>query len=181
MLNSRSHRFSAASGRFKSKSLHAQRHTFSRSYGIILPSSFTRVLSSALVFSTCPPGLVWGTDSICSTFSDFSWKYGICVFVFVKTLLIISHYICRPDLPKRLATYLNLDDQRQATHSLLRHHFTHILKYWNINQLSIDYAFRLCLRFRLTLLRLASCRKPWTFGVRVSHPHYRYSCQHSHF
>ena len=28
---------------------------FSRSYGTILPSSLTRVLSIALVFSTCPP------------------------------------------------------------------------------------------------------------------------------
>ena len=24
-------------------------------------------------------------------------------------------------------------------------------------------------------------RKPWAFGVRAFHPHYRYSCQHSHF
>ena len=32
--------------------LHPRRRTFSRSYGAILPSSFTRVLSSALVFST---------------------------------------------------------------------------------------------------------------------------------
>ena len=32
--------------------LHRQQRTFSRSYGAILPSSFTRVLSSALVFST---------------------------------------------------------------------------------------------------------------------------------
>ena len=32
--------------------LHPHRRTFSRSYGAILPSSFTRVLSSALVFST---------------------------------------------------------------------------------------------------------------------------------
>ncbi|CAN0268521.1 unnamed protein product, partial [Chrysoparadoxa australica] len=34
------------------RSVHKQRRTFSRSYGTILPSSFTRVLSSALVFST---------------------------------------------------------------------------------------------------------------------------------
>ena len=52
---------------------------------------------------------------------------------------------------------------------------------WNINQVPIDYAFRPRLRGRLTLLRLALSRNPWTFGVRVSHPHYRYSCQHSHF
>ena len=24
-------------------------------------------------------------------------------------------------------------------------------------------------------------RKPWAFGVGAFHPHYRYSCQHSHF
>ena len=34
---------------------------FSRSYGGILPSSFNIVLSSALVYSTCPPVSVWGT------------------------------------------------------------------------------------------------------------------------
>ena len=38
--------------------LHRQGRTFSRSYGTILPSSFTRVLSSALGFSPHPPVLV---------------------------------------------------------------------------------------------------------------------------
>ena len=51
----------------------------------------------------------------------------------------------------------------------------------NINLIPIDYAFRPRLRGRLTLLRLALSRNPWTFGDRVSHPVYRYSCQHSHF
>ena len=51
----------------------------------------------------------------------------------------------------------------------------------NINLVPIDYAFRPRLRGRLTLLRLALSRNPWTFGERVSHPLYRYSCQHSHF
>jgi hypothetical protein len=37
------------------------RSPFSRTYGSILPSSFNVVLSSALVFSTCPPVSVWGT------------------------------------------------------------------------------------------------------------------------
>ena len=41
--------------------LPATRAPFSRSYGGILPSSFNIVLSSALVFSTCPPVSVWGT------------------------------------------------------------------------------------------------------------------------
>ncbi len=52
---------------------------------------------------------------------------------------------------------------------------------WNINQVPIDYAFRPRLRGRLTLLRLALSRNPWTFGESVSHTLYRYSRQHSHF
>ncbi len=37
------------------------RSSFSRSYRCNLPSSFSIVLSSALVYSTCPPVSVWGT------------------------------------------------------------------------------------------------------------------------
>ena len=51
----------------------------------------------------------------------------------------------------------------------------------NIYLLPIDYAFQPRLRGRLTLRRLALRRNPWAFGERVSHPLYRYSCQHSHF
>ena len=51
----------------------------------------------------------------------------------------------------------------------------------NINLIPIDYAFRPRLRGRLTLLRLALSRNPWTFGESVSHTLYRYSCQHSRF
>ena len=50
--------------------------------------------------------------------------------------------------------------------------------YWNINQLSIGFPLRVHLRPRLTLIRLALIRKPWSIGVRVSHPHYRYLCLH---
>ena len=51
----------------------------------------------------------------------------------------------------------------------------------NINPVPIDYAFRPRLRGRLTLLRLALSRNPWTFGDGVSHPVCRYSCHHSHW
>jgi hypothetical protein len=47
------------------------RSSFSRSYGGILPSSLTRVLSLALVFSTYPPVLVWGTG----TMSTHCWAF----------------------------------------------------------------------------------------------------------
>src|SRR5271168_4647582 len=51
----------------------------------------------------------------------------------------------------------------------------------NINPIPIDYAFQPRLRGRLTLRGLTLRRNPWTFGDRVSHSVYRYSCQHSHF
>ena len=61
--------------------------------------------------------------------------------------------------------------------------FTSVTTCWlrNIHLIPIDYAFRPRLRGRLTLLRLTLSRNPWSFGERVSHPLYRYSCQHSHF
>ena len=64
---------------------------------------------------------------------------------------------------------------RQVTSSVTSH--------WprNIHLVPIDYAFQPRLRGRLTLRRLALRRNPWSFGERVSHPLYRYSCQHSHF
>ena len=43
-------------------------------------------------------------------------------------------------------------------------------RYWNINQLCIDYALRPRLSSRLTLGGLAFPRNPWAFGGGVSHP-----------
>jgi hypothetical protein len=67
------------------------------------------------------------------------------------------------------------DKTRQASRS--------VTSSWpgNINPVPIDYAFRPRLRGRLTLLRLALSRNPWTSGEGVSHPLCRYSCQHSRF
>ena len=43
---------------------------------------------------------------------------------------------------------------------------------------AIGLALRLSLRSRLTLIRLALIRKPWSFGVEVSRLHYRYLYLH---
>ena len=61
LVNSHNPRFSATSRRSGREVLHDNRHTFSRSYGVILPSSLTRVLSRALGYSPRPP------ESVCST------------------------------------------------------------------------------------------------------------------
>ena len=62
LLNSCLSLFSAAS---------SQRHPFSRSYGVILPSSLTMLLPPALGFSPHPPVSVYGTGT----------KYTIAAFL----------------------------------------------------------------------------------------------------
>ena len=61
LVNSHNPHFTATSPRALSKSDDARRHTFSRSYGVSLPSSLARVLSRALGYSPRPP------ESVCST------------------------------------------------------------------------------------------------------------------
>ena len=61
LVNSRNPRFSATHQSSERKALHPNRHTFSRSYGVILPSSLASVLSRALGYSPRPPESVCGT------------------------------------------------------------------------------------------------------------------------
>src|SRR5690606_39727930 len=52
------------------------RHSFSRSYGVILPNSLTKVLSVPLVFSTHLPVSVCGTGKTSSSLRGFSRQPG---------------------------------------------------------------------------------------------------------
>ena len=101
------------------RGLHRRQRTFSRSYGTILPSSFSRVLSSALVFSTRPPVSVWGTISTNLKLRRFSWKHGINHFIPVGTRRQLSVYVC-PDLPKHTTYYLKRGQPTPRWPSLLR-------------------------------------------------------------
>ncbi len=69
---------------------HTYGHPLFRSYGANLPSSLTRVLSRALVFSTHPRVSVYGTGTLLSTFRGFSWKHGINHFMRPKSLVLAS-------------------------------------------------------------------------------------------
>ena len=64
LLNSRQGHFSAAISRWR---------RLSRSYAANLPSSLTKVLSYALVYSTSPPVSVCGTGMSGSSLRGFSW------------------------------------------------------------------------------------------------------------
>ncbi len=81
LVNSRYPRFSAALLSLERKAPHLGGHTFSRSYGVILPSSLERLLSSALVYSTRPPESVCGTVTTEVKPRSFSRKHGLTEFV----------------------------------------------------------------------------------------------------
>ena len=129
LINSRSHLVSAALNSSSRVDYHHLGRTFSRSYGTILPSSFTRVLSCALVFSTCLPVSVFGTVHNKLSLSGFSWKPGIsCFFVHrsVKSSLDLSVVNLRISL-KIPPTSKYLVYHPQAQPSLLRPHIALII------------------------------------------------------
>ena len=156
LLNSCLGQFSAASSHW---------HSFSRSYGVILPSSLTMLLPSALGFSPHLPVSVYGTGTYhtIAAFLDSS-NYQLPYFCSV----CITSSDCHADLPARLLPRLPRDSI-PASALPLRPHSSVILQYRNFNLLSIDYVFRPCLRSRLTQSRSALLWKPWVFGRKDSH------------
>ena len=119
LVNSRSHLVTATPTSLESKSHHQQRRTFSRSYGTNLPSSFTRVFSSALGFSPHPPVSVYGTVPCCLKLRRFSWKHGINHFPIQRS--VVSYLdLKNPDLPKFSAYILSPGQPTPGRSSLLR-------------------------------------------------------------
>jgi hypothetical protein len=119
LVNSRSHLVTATPNSLRSKSDHRQGRTFSRSYGTNLPSSFTRVLSSALGFSPHPPVSVYGTVTYYLKLRGFSWKLGIKHFTPLGSSS--SHLrIVFPDLPKNTPYMLEPGQPTPGCSSLLR-------------------------------------------------------------
>lgn len=86
-----------------------------RSYGRILPSSFTMIISIALVFSTYPPVSVWGTGSSRTRSRRFSRQHRIIRIRTTKVApLITSQAHVRPDLPGQTPYRLNTANQYGA-------------------------------------------------------------------
>ncbi len=111
--------------------------------------------------------------------SGFSWEpvyihFTSCMHS-VYCQVRISRRIC---LPRSTPTPFNHLFRQMAGLSLLRHHIALIISTGILTGSSIGIAFRLILRPRLTLIRLALIRKPWSFGEGVSHPLYRYLYLH---
>ena len=77
LVNSRLGLDSAAPDSVDRSDRHHPGHPFSRSYGVNLPSSLTRVLSIALVSSTYLPVSVCGTGTTASSLRGFSGQFGL--------------------------------------------------------------------------------------------------------
>ena len=86
-----------------------------------------------------------------------------------------SGWIC---LPGVYLPAFNGRFRRPAGVSLLRRPVAVTAGSGMLTASSIAVASRLRLRARLTLIRLALIRKPWSYGGRVSRPPYRYLCLH---
>ena len=131
-------------------------HPFSRSYGVILPSSLTMLLPPALGFSPHPPVSVYGTGT---------W-YTIAAFLGSRNQMLpyfssvrVTYSDCKADLPALLLP--RLPGVLFPGHLiLLRPHSSDTMRYRNLNLLSIGYASQPRLRPRLTQGRSALPWKP---------------------
>ena len=112
-------------------------------------------------------------------FSGFSWELVYRHYHFTRRLRVLSGsasdaYFTTSDLP----TPFNGLFRQPAAVSLLRPRFTHTPSNGMFTVSAIRSASRLPVRSRLTLIRLALIRNPWSFGEGVSRPLYRYLYLH---
>ena len=172
LVNSHNPHFTATSPRSPGKPDHARRHTFSRSYGVSLPSSLARVLSRALGYSPRPP------ESVCSTVTKVapcaaflgSVESSSCPAEARPHHLSTSQLngLCRLSLsgPGNAAYGLGHRSIHGAQPILLRPRSLqrHPWQHRNIDLFSITYAFRPRLRDRLTHGRIILPQE--TLGLR---------------
>ena len=117
LINSRPDRFTAAPHTRKHEV-----HSFSRSYGVILPSSLAMNHSSASVFSTRLPVSVCGTSSNYLMLRSFSGKYDYSHYPLVRRLTVLSGSTQSADLPAvRISTPFNVLFRQYADLSQFRH------------------------------------------------------------
>ena len=143
------------------------RHPFSRSYGVILPSSLTILLSPALEFSSYPPVSVFGTgiwQSIAAFLDSLSTHFATSISLWITHSLLSRRFssVTAPVLSAVSPFPLVLPF---CVPAFLLPYGTGIFYL-----LSIDYAFQPRLRPWLTLGRRTLPRNPLSFGEWDSHP-----------
>ena len=147
MINSRLGLFTAACFR---------RHPFSRSYGVILPSSLTTLLPPALGSSPHPPVSDCGTGMMYAIAAFLgTWLMDFPTLIRYASRLCFIWRICLPN-----SSYACPGIPFPAYALLLCPHISVIRQYRNLHLLSIGYAFLPRLRPRLTQGRSALPWKP---------------------
>ena len=133
------------------------RHPFSRSYGVILPSSLTTLLPPALGFSPHPPVSVYGTGSYIAIAAFLDSQ-----LTSFATLWFAPHHVFALCCGFAYSTTTSLVPvfPFPALALCLCPHSSEYMKYRNLYLLSIDYDFRPRLRSRLTQSRSALLWKP---------------------
>ena len=144
-----------------------------------MPSSLTMNLSSALVYSTRPPVSVYGTGGPDLGLRGFSREPDYRRCRLARRLGVLSGLGSRADLPTRsaptpLQRAIPSARGRSTSPSPLRSPAGDGM----LTVSSIDLASRRRLRSRLTLIRLALIRKPWSYGGEGSRLPYRYLYLH---
>ena len=134
MINSRLDPFTAPP--FRSIVYHGPEDPFFRSYGANLPSSLTKFLSLALVYSTIPPVSVCGTVNRESTLRSFSWQFGISAYLHPKNQTSSRFGIAQTDFPIRTSYALEQPLLIGCAPNLLRSSITHHDWYRNIKPVS---------------------------------------------
>ena len=130
-----------------------------------------------MFYSTTCVRLRYGYDK--NLFRGFSWELVYHRYPIVRGRSVLSSSTGRTDLPIRpLSTLFNLLFRQQADVSRLRLPITLYRSNGILTVSSIGFSFRMILRARLTLIRLALIRNPWSYGEGVSRPLYRYLYLH---
>ena len=131
-------------------------HPFSRSYGVILPSSLTMLLPPALGFSPHLPVSVCGTGLLntIAAFLATESKSFSTLFDPHQVFRLYSGFSYYT--PTSLAPVFSFP----ALSFSMCPHISDLVRYWNLHQLSIDYASQPRLRPRLTQGRSALPWKP---------------------
>ena len=112
-------------------------------------------------------------------FRGFSREPDYLCYLVARGRPVLSGSTVTADLPAMsLSTPFNLLFRQQARVSLLRLLVTPYHSNGILTVSAIGCAVRLRLRARLTLIRLALIRNPWSFGERGSRPLYRYLYLH---
>ncbi len=144
-----------------------------------MPSSLTANLPCASVLYTRPPVSVSGTGAPAVKLSGFSRqpaypdiaRPGGLAYCRVSALPAdlptgINAYALQPSIPSDGTGFTPASPLRPPRQCR------------NLHRLSICLALRLIIRSRLTLIRLALIRNPWSFGGGASNTPYRYSFLH---